>query len=651
MMRWMTIALSLLLVAGCATAPAGPEAGTAPEEGDKNAATGETKKPDAKTADEKKPDATKPVVAMSARDLPRTLALLPLVPPADDKENAAKVLGNMIYGAVSTTPYDVLKPQVVEERLARAGIADPKAAAAKSPAELGKILGVDGIVYGEMTHYDRLYLAVYSQVAAGAHIKVVDARNGQALFERKEVSRSHEGSLPTNPISAAITVIQTALNLREIQLIKACDDLVRGLTKGLPVPPVQNARRPPALTNVVADGTGRMLKTGDVVTVIAQGQQGVIGSFDVVPIGKNVPMEETGKGVFVGRYTVKPGDNTKEAYIVARLTDSFGRVNEREDVLGRFVVDTEPPAIPAAIKVGLKDKAVQVTWAMNTESDLAGYRVYRSDAPLTGFAPVATVEVASFKDEVAGTRYYRVSALDRAGNESAPSASVGLPVLGSALTGSVTQESYLVAANSPYTVEGTLTVEEGATLHVLPGVTVRFAPGADGIVVKNGFLQAIGTDKQRITFVSASERPAPGDFKTAVQIQAKDGQTSVLDYVAVEHAGVAVKVSSGGIEVLHTTIAGNRQGGIEIAETGVVKLSQSRIASHKSGAGVTVQGFGRATLRGNGITDNAWAVVNYSGNQVDARENWWGSAKPDDSLFVGDIDRQAQMDQAPAEVK
>jgi hypothetical protein len=55
---------------------------------------------------------------------------------------------------------------------------------------------------------------------------------------------------------------------------------------------------------------------------------------------------------------------------------------------------------------------------------------------------------------------------------------------------------------------------------------------------------------------------------------------------------------------------------------------------------VTVRGFGRVLLRNNRIVNNGWAVVNYSGNQVDARGNWWGDAKPADALFVGDVDRR-----------
>jgi hypothetical protein len=48
-------------------------------------------------------------------------------------------------------------------------------------------------------------------------------------------------------------------------------------------------------------------------------------------------------------------------------------------------------------------------------------------------------------------------------------------------------------------------------------------------------------------------------------------------------------------------------------------------------------------LRGNTILDNAWAVVNHSGNQVDARENWWGSPAPADALFIGDVDRRSPL--------
>jgi hypothetical protein len=586
-----------------------------------------------------------PVV--SARELPRTIAVLPLIPPADpDKEEPARVVTRVIHGSLSATPYDVLKLQLVEERLVRAGLGDPRAAQAKEPAELAKILKVDGIVYGELTHWNRIFLGAYAQVASGASIKLVDARNGTVLFERKEVSRSHEGGVPTNPISAAIQLVQSALKLREIELIRASDDLVRALLKGVPTPPPGEARRPPAFAHVLSDG-GRLLKVGDVVTVIAQGQPGVIGSFDVQPMAKNLALEETGEGVYVGRYTVKPGDNATDAFVVARLADGAGRTSEREDVLGRFHVDTVPPETPKGLSVSLKDKTLQLSWGRSSEADLAAYRVYRSGSALTGFALVATTEASGFNDALEGVAYYRVAAVDKAGNESAPSPSVALPLLASPLKGTVTSEKYLVPAHSPYTVQGSLTVDGGATLTILPGVVVRFEPGSDGIIVKDGTLVARGSPGQRITFTSGSERPRPGDFSAAVVIRAKAGQTSALEEVVMEHAGVALRIESGGAEVLRAEVARNLQSGVEVGGTGVLKLAESRIVGQPSGSGVTIQGFGRAVLRGNHISENGWAVVNYSGNQVDARENWWGTGAPPDGLFVGDVDRRSPLASGP----
>lgn len=578
------------------------------------------------------------VPEIDARELPRTVAVLPFV-PLEGKERQTAVLQRMVYGVLSAMPYDVVKPQVVEERLVRAGLGDPRELARRDPAEIAKVLRVDGLVYGELTHWDRIYLAVYSQVAAGATIKLVDARSGQTLFERAEVERSHEGGLSTDPLTVAIQVLQSAWKLREIELIRTCDDLVRSLLKGMPSPPVMEARRAPAFANVFSDAAGRLLKAGDMVSVIAQGGPGAIGSFDITPVAKNLALEETSPGIYVGRYTVKPGDNANEAYVAARLADSVGRWSEREDVMGRFNVDSVPPATPASVAVRLRDGAFHLAWASNGEPDLAGYRVYRSDSALTGFTAVATTETAAFRDAGDKPVFYRVAAIDRAGNESAASASIALPVLSSVLSGTIDRESYLVPANSPYVVRGTVTVDAGATLHVMPGVVVRLAPGAEGIVVKDGAIVARGTAGQRIVMTSGSERPRAGDFKAALSIRAKPGQMSILEHVAIEHGGVGVRVEGGGLEALRVDLVGNQQAGIEVAETGVLKLSDSRIAGHASGGGVSVRGFGRVVLRGNRIVDNGWAVVNYSGNRVDARGNWWGTAEPADALFVGDVDR------------
>jgi fibronectin type 3 domain-containing protein len=68
---------------------------------------------------------------------------------------------------------------------------------------------------------------------------------------------------------------------------------------------------------------------------------------------------------------------------------------------------------------------VELSWSLNTESDLAGYRVYRSEQEGTR-GQLLTPELLptpAFRDMTVavGHRYgFTVTAVDRAGNESAP---------------------------------------------------------------------------------------------------------------------------------------------------------------------------------------------------------------------------------------
>ncbi len=97
--------------------------------------------------------------------------------------------------------------------------------------------------------------------------------------------------------------------------------------------------------------------------------------------------------------------------------------------------DTFPPAAPHGLEIAIVPATpqapayVELSWAISTEGDLAGYFVYRNDAEDTPGERVNTEILPSpaFRDisVVSGKRYfYRVSAVDRAGNESPKSSAV-----------------------------------------------------------------------------------------------------------------------------------------------------------------------------------------------------------------------------------
>jgi fibronectin type 3 domain-containing protein len=92
-------------------------------------------------------------------------------------------------------------------------------------------------------------------------------------------------------------------------------------------------------------------------------------------------------------------------------------------------VDTYPPAAPLNVSIGPAPGKLSIFWVANSESDLAGYYLFRSTDPNLPKKKWTKLTLAlytktTFTDEnveTGKTYYYYVVAVDNAGNESVPS--------------------------------------------------------------------------------------------------------------------------------------------------------------------------------------------------------------------------------------
>lgn len=129
------------------------------------------------------------------------------------------------------------------------------------------------------------------------------------------------------------------------------------------------------------------------------------------------------------------------AYLVRSVIGSPAGALESSDSPLTIVTpkDTFPPAAPqgivAAIQPGTTpgSVAVELSWSINVESDLAGYRLYRSEQEGARGALLTPQLLPSpaYRDNSveSGQRYwYTITAVDRSGNESAPSLAVAVDV-------------------------------------------------------------------------------------------------------------------------------------------------------------------------------------------------------------------------------
>jgi hypothetical protein len=129
------------------------------------------------------------------------------------------------------------------------------------------------------------------------------------------------------------------------------------------------------------------------------------------------------------------------AYIVRSVVLVGGNALESSDSAAAIVSprDTFPPTAPqnlvAAVLSGATPDSVLVdlSWSINLETDLAGYRVYRSEQQDTrgGLITADLLLAPAYRDTSVepGKRYwYSVTAVDRAGNESDAGAAVAVDV-------------------------------------------------------------------------------------------------------------------------------------------------------------------------------------------------------------------------------
>lgn len=128
-------------------------------------------------------------------------------------------------------------------------------------------------------------------------------------------------------------------------------------------------------------------------------------------------------------------------YTVRTVIPGDGSALESSDSVPAIVTprDIFPPAVPQGLVAAVLSAEpntppeVDLSWSINTETDLAGYRVYKSEQQETPGQLVTPDLLLSpaYRDTSVqpGHRYwYSVTAVDRSGNESAPSARVAAEV-------------------------------------------------------------------------------------------------------------------------------------------------------------------------------------------------------------------------------
>jgi pectin methylesterase-like acyl-CoA thioesterase len=161
--------------------------------------------------------------------------------------------------------------------------------------------------------------------------------------------------------------------------------------------------------------------------------------------------------------------------------------------------DLDAPAAPAALVATAGDSKAVITWAANTEADLAGYNLYRTitatpdagSTRLNGALLTGTTysDVRLANDTAYG---YTVTAVDKAGNESAASAAstvtpVGVPLPAHDILVAADGSGQYTSVQAAVAAAPTGTAAKPTVVAIKPGIYTEL------VAVSKSYVQLVGT--------------------------------------------------------------------------------------------------------------------------------------------------------------
>ncbi|MCC5831323.1 MAG: PKD domain-containing protein [Phycisphaeraceae bacterium] len=150
----------------------------------------------------------------------------------------------------------------------------------------------------------------------------------------------------------------------------------------------------------------------------------LLGTGDFELIGTDASPQRVVDNRWEGTVTWDAAGLPDGIYVVqVTAVDGAGHTASAEQT---YTIDRQPPAAPSApvVENPRRGGTLDLSWIANTETDLAGYNIYRSTYPAADGALVGSTGVPSFRDvglEDGVSYFYRITAVDQAGNESGAS--------------------------------------------------------------------------------------------------------------------------------------------------------------------------------------------------------------------------------------
>ena len=546
-------------------------------------------------------NSTESDVPVDEKTLPTTIAVLPL----GNQTNSDLAIGAVrqtLSNHFSSRNYRVMHTVDVDRRLALAGL-DPATDADLDFSKLRTILGVDGLITGDVTHYEKTFAGVGARISVGVSLTLLNEKD-EVVWEASNVQRSYAGGVSVSPVGIIVNALAAARHLYgDINLFRAADDLGRALAKDMPAPERLAVKDRPVIQSVAHSGAGQKLNYGATVNFALEGDAGLKASIAIQGVGL-IDLQEVGPGAYAGQWVVDQSINIASETVVGRLMNDAGEFSSWVSPYGLMTIDNTPPAALTDITTTSRPGAVQLSWSPDYDGDLqtVSVRVQGRDAWQSA-APIDQTLTLSELPDFAPMQI-QIMLEDDAGNQTAPQIMTVIAApdprfsqaedIKSALPSVVHGAMRLRKAFGPFTLSGPLRVATDGVLLIEPGVQLELAPNARIDVL--GEIQAMGTTNAPITVTHQQGISAQAFliFKSVLP--------SRVAGMSIQHVNVPFQILAGSPVIEDTVVDGAFNA---IMMSGSSKpLIRNNQFTNASASAMVLSEQAQPRLQGNQFTEN-----------------------------------------------
>jgi len=146
----------------------------------------------------------------------------------------AQRLRRAVTGYLAQREFTIINPIAVDAVLKSRGIDNMQKLRATSPIELGKLLGADALLYGQVNNYEGYYFGIVSAYEVGISTWMLSAHDGETLMREAGSRYSVDISPAFSPEDLLINSAMTLLDFRDVTLARAEEEVSRELVLKIP---------------------------------------------------------------------------------------------------------------------------------------------------------------------------------------------------------------------------------------------------------------------------------------------------------------------------------------------------------------------------------------------------------------------------------